>query len=249
MVKRTLFMLLIVLSAIPFFCAFSQSSSQSGSFNELVIGSPAEDVGEHIAKRGGWQLIEFWHYSGGYWKATTRTGNGTKEIIIYDKEAKDGRWSRPSFLLEKIYQNEFVLEYKIYHPQEVLDALSAGATITPVMNIETETLKYSDEHTVPTNFFNFEPLPSDFSQALPEKPECEAFDSYLIIRTLPKLNCFGDVTLRDLLYFKESNYPYPIPIVQTGFGSLGYAMYYHDANRAGVAYSPDPIYGDRYTLS
>ena len=87
MVKRTVFLLVIVLLAIPFFHAFSQSSSQSGSFSEMVIGSPAEDVGEHIAKRGGWQLIEFWHYSGGYWKAATKTESGLKEICIYDSEA------------------------------------------------------------------------------------------------------------------------------------------------------------------
>ena len=161
-----------------------------------------------------------------------------KEVFIYDKEARqDG--SDPEFLKEKIYQNEFVLEYKIYHPQEVLDALSAGATITPVMNIETETLKYSDEHTVPTNFFNFEPLPSDFSQALPEKPECEIYDNYLVIRALPKLNCLVGTSLqRELLQF---SYPHPIPIVQTGFGSLGYAMYYKNGNNAGVAYSPDNL--------
>jgi len=56
MVRKTLYLLLIVLLTIPFFCAFSQSSSQSGSFNELVIGSPPDSVGEHIAKRGGWRL-------------------------------------------------------------------------------------------------------------------------------------------------------------------------------------------------
>ncbi|MFY9441484.1 MAG: DUF5704 domain-containing protein [Tepidanaerobacteraceae bacterium] len=126
--------------------------------------------------------------------------------------------------------------------------MAAGASITPVMNIDTGTLRYSDEYTIPTNFFNFEQLPAGSPSDLPKKIECNIYDYYLIVRALPKLNCFEDVTLRDLLYFKESNYPYPIPIVQTGFGSLGYAMYYKNGKNAGVAYSPDNFYGDRNNI-
>ena len=242
MVKRTVFLLLIISLILPFYFSVSESS-EAGSFNDPVIGSPPDDAGKLIATRGGWKTIEFWHYSGGYWKATTVTDNGKKEITIYDKEAKGGLWADINFLAEKIYQNEFVLEYKIYHPQEVLDALAAGATITPVMNIATETLKYSDGYTILKNFFNFEQLSPIMPSGLPEKSECKIYDNYVVIKALPKLNC-QPVTLKDIIYF----YPHRIPLVQTGFGSLAYAMYYHNGNEAGVAYSPDPYYGERLTL-
>lgn len=212
-------------------------ASNIGSFKEMVIGSPSDNVGEIIATKGEWKLIEFWHYSGGYWKATTITDNGIKEVVIYDKEAKDGRWAKISFLQEKIYKNNFVLEYKIEHPQKVLDALATGAIITPVMNIDTGTLNYSDDYTIPANFFNF--------AGLPKKPKCEVYENYIVIRVLPNLYCEVGKTIQDELVFF---YPYPIPIVKTGFGSLAYSMYHHNGSKAGVAYSPDPFYGDRNTL-
>ena len=113
---------------------------------------------------------------------------------------------RYHFSCRKIYQNEFVLEYKIDHPQEVLDALAAGATITPVMNIATETLKYSDGYTILKNFFNFEQLSPIMPSGLPEKSECKIYDNYVVIKALPKLNC-QPVTLKDIIYF----YPHRIP--------------------------------------
>lgn len=244
MVKKTLYLLMILAFILSVFCTFLQPSSAS-TFKELIIGSPPFDAGELIATKGGWKLIEFWHYSGGYWKATTVTESGTKEIVIHDNEDEAGRWTKINFLKEKIYKNKFVLEYKIYHPQEVLEALAAGATITPVMNMDTGTLKYSDENTVPTKFFSFESLPPDLSSDLPEKPEYAIYDNHLIIRALPNLNCVRDLTIQDKLDFY---YPHPIPIVQTGFGSLGYAMFYHNGSKAGDAYSPDPAYGDRNTI-
>ena len=51
-------------------------------------------------------------------------------MTILDKEADNWMWTDINFLTEKIYQNNFALEYKIYHPQEVLNALAAGASIT-----------------------------------------------------------------------------------------------------------------------
>lgn len=247
MVKKLVFLFFILIPLFFFFHTSSHStqSTEKGVFKELVIGSVPEDAGEYITKRGGWQLIEFWHYSGGYWKAATYTGNDIMELVIYDKEAKDGRWTQISFLTQKLYTNKFILEYKIYHPKEVLDALAAGATVTPVMNIDTETLKYSDQDTVISKFFNFDPLPYELTANLPEKPVCEIYEDYLIIRALPRLNCLNNTSLQKKLSFP---YPYSIPIVQTGFGSLGYSMYYHNGVNAGVAYSPDPFYAGRNTL-
>ena len=35
------------------------------SFNEIILDLPNEDIGEFITTRGGYKLIEFWHFSGG----------------------------------------------------------------------------------------------------------------------------------------------------------------------------------------
>jgi hypothetical protein len=85
------------------------------------------------------------------------TGSGKKELVIRDNEADDGAWTDPDFLTKKIYNNSFVLEYKVWHPQEVLNALAAGAKITPVMSIDTGILNLTDEEKdsglyVPTKF-------------------------------------------------------------------------------------------------
>lgn len=244
MVKKGVYLLLIPVFIFSYYCIFSQASGVD-SFNDPIIGSPPDNIGKLISTRGGWKLIEFWHYSGGYWKATTITDDGIKEIVIYDREAKGGIWTDINFLMEKIYSNMFVLEYKIYHPKEVLDALAIGASITPVMSIDTGTLKYSDEKTILSNFFNFEKLQTNLPTNLPDKPEIKIYDNYLIIRALPNLNCIRNKTIQDKLEFF---YPHPIPLVQAGFGSLGYAMYHHDGSIAGEAYSPDPAYGDRHTI-
>ena len=73
MVKRTVFLLLIILLILPFYFSVSESS-EAGSFNDLVIGSPPDDAGKLIATRGGWKTIEFWHYSGGYCHNVTDNG-------------------------------------------------------------------------------------------------------------------------------------------------------------------------------
>jgi len=244
MVRKSVYLLFVSLLILLFFCTLFHQS-KANTFKEVIIGSPPENASKKIASKGGWKLIEFWHYSGGYWKATTITDGGIKEIVISDKDAKDGNWNDINFLADKIYQNKFILEYKIYHPQEVLDALGAGATITPVMNIDTDKIMYSDEHINLSNFFNFEPLPPELPSDLPEKPIYIMHDSYITIRVLPRLCCEIDSTLRSKLDF---DYPYRISIPKTGFGSLGYAMYHHNGSVAGEAYSPDPSYGDRYTL-
>jgi len=71
MVKKALYLLsILVLTFLFYFVTFSHSSqpdSNKGIIKDLVIGHPPDDAGERIADRGGWQLIEFWHYSGGYW--------------------------------------------------------------------------------------------------------------------------------------------------------------------------------------
>ncbi|ANX00190.1 hypothetical protein CSTERLE_00560 [Thermoclostridium stercorarium subsp. leptospartum DSM 9219] len=252
-IQKLTFSLLIMLFVIPYLCTVSKSSheAEAGYFKDLVIGEKPDDAGMYITSRGGWRLIEFWHYSGGYWKATISTdGNDFKELIIKDNEAENGRWTDVNFLTKKIYENKFILEYKIYHPKEVLDALTSGAIITPVMNIDTETLKYFDEYTIPSKFFNFLKLPIKLSNDLPEKPECKIYNEYLIVRALPRLNCIENTYIQKNLNFY---YPYDIPLIQTGFGSLGYAMFYNNkaekpGTKAGVAYSPDPFYGSRYTI-
>ena len=241
MVKKiglfTIFFILILLAAV-----FSRPS-QADSFKEILYSSPEENIGEEIASKGGWKLIEFWHSSAGYWKATTDTRHGLKEIVIKDSEAKDGIWARPEFLMEKIYENDFVLEYKIWHPEEVLDAIAAGATITPVLRIDTEVLHNPELIIMPTELFNFEPLPSGLSSDLPEKPEYSLYDGHMEIRALPKLNCHRG-SLKDEINF----YPHRIPLPKPSFGSLSYAMYHHEGGLAGVAYPPDPFYGDIHTL-
>jgi hypothetical protein len=242
MVKKLAIFILFLLAII--YISYPPKAVIASSFNEITICIPPNDAGMLIASKGGFKMIEFWHYSGGYWKATTVTESGAKEIIIWDNEAEDGAWEDPDFLLEKIYQNEFILEYKIWHPQEVLDALTSGAKITPVMSIDTGTLNYSDEYTIPTMFFNFEPLPSGLPTELPEKPECALFNNNILVRALPKLNFTKD-TLIDELQF---HYPRRIHLIQPGFGSLSYAMYHHDGSHTGVGYSPDPFYKDMHTI-
>ena len=79
MVKRVIFLLIfVVLAAV----VILNSHADGGSFKEISIGSPPSDAGKWIAKGGGFKLIEFWHSSGGYWKATMVTDSGKKEIII-----------------------------------------------------------------------------------------------------------------------------------------------------------------------
>ncbi len=218
------------------------------SFNEIILDLPNEDIGEFITTRGGYKLIEFWHFSGGYWEATTRNDNGIHKIRIYDHEADGFNWADPNFLLQKIYENGFVLEYKIEHPQEVIDAIKYGKTIIPVISMDKGTVRTYSNVIVPYNFFNYEPLPEGLPSHLPEKPEYLLTDTELIIRALPRLSCLNEL-LQDRLDF---HYPYKIPLIQTGFGSLGYSLYYHSGSqagtRAGDGYSPDPYYGDRYLI-
>ena len=133
MVKKTL--ILLILLTIIIMIPYLKQSAQADSFIELPIDTAPEGAGECIATVGGWNLIEFWHYSGGYWKATTRTSSGLKEIIIYDHEATAKNWTTPSFLMDKIYENGFILEYTIDHPEAVIDVINDGKTVTPVMNI------------------------------------------------------------------------------------------------------------------
>ena len=241
MVKKFVILSLMLIAII--LLSYPPKPVNASSFNELIIGTSPDDVGEYITSSGGFKMIEFWHYSGGYWKATTVTNSGLKEIIISDSEAKDGIWARPKHLEKKIYENNFVLEYKISHPPEVLAALISGAKITPVLSIDAGTLCYSDEYTIPIRFFNFEPLPMGLASELPENPKYALFDSYIQIRALPKLN-FQDLLFNEAVPF----YPHRIPLVQPGFGSLSYAMYHHDGSYAGVGYSPDPFYKDMYTI-
>ncbi|MDD2503848.1 MAG: hypothetical protein PHG58_08385, partial [Clostridia bacterium] len=157
MVKKVAIFILLML-AVFYINYPTKPVNAASSFNEIVTGTPPNGIGELIASKGGFNIIEFWHYSGGYWKATMNTINGLKEIIIYDNEATTANWTDINFLSKKIYENEFVLEYKVWHPNEVLEALASGKEITPVMSIDTGTLCYSDEYIIPTRFFNYEPL-------------------------------------------------------------------------------------------
>jgi hypothetical protein len=95
MVKKAL--ILMILLAVIVIIPYLKQSAQAESFKELPTGTVPEGAGEKIATVGGWNLIEFWHYSGGYWKATTKTSTGLKEIIIYDSEATSKNWTTPSF--------------------------------------------------------------------------------------------------------------------------------------------------------
>ena len=121
-----------------------------------------------------------------------------KEIIIKDSDLSTGR---DIYSYNKIYENEFILEYKINHPREVLNAIDEGATITPVMSINTETLKYSDYVTIPTNYFNYEPLPPGLPESLPETPEYSFHDEHILVRALPKLNCLRNTNLQKVVQF------------------------------------------------
>jgi hypothetical protein len=247
MVKKLV--ILILLLAAIIYISYSPEHVNASSYAEIIIGNPPEDAGEHIAYSYGFQIIEFWHSSSRKWTATLVTGSGKKELVIRDNEADDGIWTRSSFLEKKIHQNNFVLEYKVWHPQEVLNALAAGAEITPVMSIDTEILNLTDEEKnsgfyVPTFFFNFEPLREDLPDNLPEKPIYIIHDNYMEIHALPRLNCSGR-TLPNVLEFY---YPHKIHLVRPGFGSISYALYHHNGFKTGVGYSPDPFYGDMNTI-
>jgi hypothetical protein len=82
----------------------------------------------------------------------------------------DGAWTDPDFLTKKIYNNSFVLEYKVWHPQDgYLMHWQQEAKITPVMSIYTGILNLTDEEKdsglyVPTKFFNFEPFIRGFTK-------------------------------------------------------------------------------------
>ena len=243
MVKKTL-LFLILLSVIVIF-PYLKQAAQADSFKELPTGTVPEDAGEHIATAGGWNLIEFWHYSGGYWKATTRTSSGLNEIIIYDSEATAKNWTTQSFLMNKIYENRFVLEYTIDHPEVVIDAINDGKTVTPVLNIDGETIRHSGSDIIIENFFNYDPLPEGLPSDLPEKPEYILTDEKTTIRALPKLNC-TDIVFPNKLHFP---YPHRIPLVRPGFGSLSYSLFNREsAVNRGVGYPPDPFYYDRRTI-
>ncbi|NLM28595.1 MAG: hypothetical protein GX211_10565, partial [Clostridiaceae bacterium] len=242
MVKKTLTLLtlLVVIVIIPYL----KQSTQADSFKELPTGTVPEGAGEHIATVGGWNLIEFWHYSGAYWKATTRTSTGLKEIIISDSETTENNWTKSTFLMNKIYENGFVLEYTIDHPEAVIDAINDGKTVTPVINIDSETIRHSGSDLVLENFFNFDPLPEGLPSELPEKPQYILSDDNIIIRALPKLNC-QNISLKEKVIF----YPHRIPLVRKGFGSLSYSLFNREnAVNRGVGYPPDPFYYDRRTV-
>jgi len=242
MVKKTLTLLtlLVVIVIIPYL----KQSTQADSFKELPTGTVPEGAGEHIATVGGWNLIEFWHYSGAYWKATTRTSTGLKEIIISDSETTENNWTKSTFLMNKIYENGFVLEYTIDHPEAVIDAINDGKTVTPVINIDSETIRHSGSDLVLENFFNFDPLPEGLPSELPEKPQYILSDDNIIIRALPKLNC-QNISLKEKVIF----YPHRIPLVRKGFGSLSYSLFNREnAVNRGVGYPPDPFYYDRRTI-
>jgi hypothetical protein len=242
MVKKAL--ILMILLAVIVIIPYLKQSAQAESFKELPTGTVPEGAGECIATVGGWNLIEFWHYSGGYWKATTRTSTGLKEIIINDYETTENNWTKASFLMQKIYENSFVLEYTIDHPEVVIDAINDGKTVTPVMNIDGETIRHSGSDITPENFFNYDQIPEGLPSNLIEKPEYILNDENIIIRVLPKLNC-QNTSLKDKLVF----YPHRIPLVRPGFGSLSYSLFNReDAVNRGVGYPPDPYYYDRRTI-
>lgn len=237
MVKRWFCVFTIVLLAYIYLSSINLANSETSN-KSVVIEDASENIGEKIATKGGWKLIEFWHYSGGYWKATTVTDSGKKELIINDRETAKLRWTNTDFLKKKIYENEFVLEYKIYHPQEVINAIKKGATITPVISVDKQTVFCPEDMEISiTDLFNYSELPKELPAHLPEKPEFIINSEYLIIRALPQLNC-DKKTYNQLVMF----YPHKIPIVTTSFGSLSYAMYHHNGSDAGVSYSPDPAY-------
>ena len=235
MVKRLIFILFfIVLVAVALF----NSHAEGGSFKEIAIGSPSSDAGKWIAKGGGFKLIEFWHSSGGYWKATMVTESGKKEIIISDIETEERAWTDTDILKKKIYESNFVLEYKIPHPEEVITALSKGATITPVLNICKETIYCSgDDNITIDKFFNFGPLPDGNQDDLPEKPEFVIEKDYILIRALPQLKCY-DYTFSEKVTF----YPHRLPMIEPSCGSHSYAMFHHKGVHTCVGYSPDPFY-------
>ncbi|NLY19447.1 MAG: hypothetical protein GX045_11090 [Clostridiaceae bacterium] len=99
--------LILLLAAIIYIC-YSPEHVNASSYEEIIINNPPEDVGELVASRGGFQIIEFWHSSSGKWTATLITGSGKKELVIRDNEADDGIWTRSSFLEKKVHQNNFV---------------------------------------------------------------------------------------------------------------------------------------------
>ena len=152
--------------------------------------------------------------------------------------------TKASFLKQKIYENSFVLEYTKDHPEVVIDAINDGKTVTPVMNIDGETIRHSGSDITPENFFNYDQIPEGLPSNLIEKPEYILNDENIIFRVLPKLNC-QNTSLKDILVF----YPHRIPLVRPGFGSLSYSLFNReDGVNRGVGYPPDPFYNDRRTI-
>ena len=188
MVKKKLVLILLILLAVILLIPYLKQSAQAESFKELPTGTVSVGAGEKFATVGGWNLIEFWHYSGGYWKATTRTSNGLKELIIYDYEVINDVWVDPNILMQKIYENGFVLEYIIEHPANVVNAINEGKTVTPVLNIDSETIRHSSRDIICENFFNYGQLMEGLSLDLPKIPEYLLTDGNIIIRALPVLN-------------------------------------------------------------
>ena len=168
MVKRvvTIAFALVIATFLSLYL-LKPTQAESNTSPEIVIGTLPENAGIYIATKGGWKLIEFWHSSGGYWKATSVTDNGRKDLIISDKEAKDGVWTDVDFLAEKIYQAGFYLEYKIWHPQEVLNAISKGAKITPVVNVDNYTMNSTRNMRIDEIFYSGRP-PYEANSSMPE---------------------------------------------------------------------------------
>ncbi|MBP7176553.1 MAG: thrombospondin type 3 repeat-containing protein, partial [Thermoclostridium sp.] len=235
MVKRVIFLLVFVVLATV---AILNSHADGGSFKEIAIGSPPSDAGIWIAKGGGFKLIEFWHSSGGYWKATMVTDSGKKEIIISDIETEEQAWTDTDILKKKIYENKFILEYKVPHPTEVVEALSKGAEITPVLNICKETIYCSGDDSVTIDkFFSFGALPDDNIPGLPEKPDFIIEKDHILVRALPQLSCSDRTFNKDVPF-----YPHKLPMIEPSCGSHSYAMFHHNGVHTGISYSPDAFY-------
>ncbi len=235
MVKRVLITLFFITLVIV---VLLSSHSDGGSYKEIVIGSPPDGAGDKIATAGGYKLIEFWHSSGGYWKATMNTDSGKKEIIISDEETNKQAWKDADILREKIYQSKFILEYNIPHPQEVINALSEGATITPVFNICKNTIYCAENNNITIDkFFNLEPVLEPNQTDLPKKPEYMIGSDCIVIRALPQLSCDRETFNQTVLF-----YPHKLPVVEASCGSHSYAMFHYDGTHTGIGYSPDPFY-------
>ncbi|NLG89755.1 MAG: hypothetical protein GX494_11215 [Clostridiaceae bacterium] len=155
-------------------------------------------------------------------------------------------WTKSSFLMNKIYENGFVLEYTIDNPEDVIDAIKNGKTIIPVLNIDNETIRHGGSDMIPEYFFNYDPLPEGLPPDLPATPKYILNDENITIRALPKLN-----TLLNNSFKKELSFAYPpeIPLVRPGFDSLSYSLFQRESGvNRGVGYPPDPFYYDRRTI-